>query len=115
LSSFIFSSCYYDKEELLYPKSSCEKIGNISYSIDIVPVLSKKCYACHDQINADSKGNGLRLDTYFSFKSAIAEANLIKAINHQSGAVKMPKNASKLSECEISTIETWSFEGNKNN
>ncbi len=42
-------------------------------------------------------------------------ANLVKAINHTIGYPQMPKNAAKLSDCNIAIITKWIKEGCLNN
>ena len=115
LFSLLFTSCYYDKEELLYPASSCNTNSNISYSTDLVPILNTRCYFCHSSSTANLRGAGIKLDSYIELKSAIESKNLLPAINHSGSSSPMPQNSTKLTSCQISAFETWVFEGKKDN
>ena len=46
--SFALTSCYYDKEELLYGGGgNCDTATVISYSQKVVPLFQQNCYGCH--------------------------------------------------------------------
>lgn len=107
----LFSSCYYDSEEDLYPSIDCD-LSDISYTTSILPIIESKCYACHDQ--ASNFGN-ITLEGYSSLKTFADSGELIGAIKHESGYSPMPKNLPQLLECEIEKIEAWVNDGALNN
>ena len=85
----------------------------IKYSVDVVNILSFNCYTCH--AGSAQLGGGFVLDNYTDLKAVINTGQLLKSINHQSGASPMPKNAAKLSSCNIAIITAWVNNGAPNN
>lgn len=113
--SCCITSCYYDKEELLYPPSICTTSADISYSNDLEPIINARCNSCHSSSMANTRGAGIKLDSYNELKSAIDNKNFLSAINQDGKASPMPQNSSKLTACQISAFETWVFEGKNDN
>jgi hypothetical protein len=109
--SMLAYSCYYDVEEELYPSTGCETT-NLSYSLDIVPILNNNCYSCHDQ--ASNFGN-ITLEGYDNVLPLATDGRLLGAIKHESGFSPMPQNAAQLVACDIEKIETWIADGAPNN
>lgn len=109
--SLIFSSCYYDSEEELYPVIGTPKT-NISYNADVFPILNSNCYVCHS--NSANLGN-ISIEGYEKTKIYIDNGKLLGAIKHQTNFTPMPNGAAKLPQALISIIETWIQEGAKNN
>lgn len=103
----LMTSCYYDVEEELYPNIDCQTV-DMSYSNDIVPILTSACYGCHDSQN--NFGN-VTVDSYQGLSDYVANGQLLGAIKHEAGFSPMPKNASKLLDCEIEKIEQWIIDG----
>jgi hypothetical protein len=115
LSTLIISSCYYDKEELLYGNSNapCTDTTTVmSYSQKVVPVLQQFCYSCHTG-NFPS-GNQL-MGTYASDKAMAQNGKLYGTINHSTGYSPMPKGMAKLNNCQLNTIKKWVDGGMLNN
>ena len=110
----LVSSCYYDKEELLYGVSGpcTDTTTNISYSQKVMPLLQQYCYSCHTG-NFPS-GNQL-MGTYVADKAMAQSGKLYGTVNHSSGFSPMPKGGAKLSSCQISTIKKWVDAGMLNN
>lgn len=104
VSMAIFNSCYYDIEEELYPYDVACNTENMSFSADIVPIITTNCYACHDQANAFG---GVVLDNYNGVKNAVNNSTLLGVIRHEAGFSPMPKGGNKLLDCEIAKIESW--------
>ena len=100
---FGLNACYYDVEEELYPDMSCDT-ANISYEMDIEPILSDECYLCHSQ--AINTAN-ITLEGYQNLIEYVNNGRLLGAIKHLPGYSPMPKNAPQLVECNIEKIETW--------
>ncbi len=115
VSTLFLSSCYKDKEEILYPSKDCSIQQNVSYKKDLVPILETRCYTCHNAANAKVKGANIILDSYTKLSEAIDNNSLISSIKQDGNASAMPKNSNKLTECQISGFETWVFEGKKDN
>jgi mono/diheme cytochrome c family protein len=109
------SSCYYDKEELLYRNSNApctDTTGTVSYAQKVVPVLQQYCYTCHS--GSFPSGN-IAMGTYAADKTIAQNGKLYGTINHSSGYVPMPEAAPKLSNCQIAVIKKWINNGIPNN
>lgn len=105
------SACYYDSEEDLYPSIDCN-LENIGFQKDVLPIIVNYCYDCHDQ---SSNFGNITLEGYEQFKRYVENGQLQGSIKHESGFSAMPKNKSKLLDCEIEKIDTWISEGALNN
>ena len=109
-------SCYYDNEEELYPQveTGCDT-GNVTFSKTISDILSSRCLSCHNNANADSYGDGIKLEDYQDVKSAAEGGRLLGSLKHENGYAKMPLGAGKLDDCKILQIEAWINAGFPNN
>jgi cytochrome c5 len=105
------TGCYYDKEELLYPDAACDT-ANISYSRSIAPIISSSCNSCH---SGSSPSFNVRLDNHADLKAQVTNGKIPGVITHASGFSPMPKNAPKLSTCNITLITKWIEAGAPNN
>jgi len=112
----IISSCYYDKEELLYPvtENVCDTT-NFTYGVKVSEIINSNCLACHGNSVYTIAGGGINLDGYSNLKAFVDNGKLIGSINHEQGFSPMPKNGGKLSECDISIIELWINSGSPDN
>lgn len=106
------SACYYDSEELLYPETKCSTALAPTFSADILPLINTRCSSCHAGAFASA---GIRLDSYADIVKYVNNGSLVGSITHSSGYSPMPKNAGKMSACEIQKIETWIASGLNNN
>ncbi len=110
LTPLLLLSCYYDKEELLYPAVSagCDTT-NVTFTRTIYPVLSDYCFGCHSNANAAAFGNNIRLETY---NDVVAELPRVTgALAHQPGYSAMPKNSAPLSDCVLTQFALWKNNG----
>ena len=85
---------------------------NVTYSGSIVPILQTNCYGCHSSPNP---GGGILLTTYDGVLAAVNSGKLWGAINFDQGYVGMPKNGSKMDECNLAKIRIWIKDGAPNN
>lgn len=106
-----WESCYYDVEEELYPITNCDT-ASVSYSQDILPILTSRCFECHG--NGHIEG-GVSLDPYDNLKIWVNAGRVVGAINHEAGFFPMPKDNPMLPDCDIMLIESWVNEGAPNN
>lgn len=114
LAIVVLSSCYYDKEDLLYGTSTCVSTGS-TYSGTVAPILNQRCNACHSAAAANGSGGGVILDNHPSVKTYVTNGKLLGSINHAGGYSPMPKGAAKLSACDIAKITDWINNGSPNN
>ena len=113
LSTFFFSSCYYDKEQLLYGNDVCtEVVTAASYSQNVVPVLQQYCYSCHS--GGFPSGN-IVMGNYAADKALASKGSLYGSINHSFGYKAMPQGGAKLGSCQIARIKKWIDDGMLNN
>ena len=109
------SSCYYDKEDLLYGGAGAvctDSAGTVSYAQKVVPLLQQYCYSCHT--GSFPSGNAL-MGTYASDKAMAVNGKLYGTIAHVSGYSPMPKGMSKMTNCQIAVIKKWIDSGTLNN
>lgn len=83
-----------------------------TFSGAIQPIIQNKCQGCHSGANAQG---GIDLSNYNSIKVKVNDGRLWGAINHQAGYSAMPKNGTKLSDCEITQFQKWIAAGSPNN
>ena len=107
----IFTSCYYDSEEDLYPASGCNTT-NLSYVANIQPIFERNCYSCH---SAAANTANVTLEGHSNLMNHVNSGRLLGAIRHESGFTPVPQSASKLIACDIAKIEQWIADGSPNN
>ncbi len=113
ISAFVLlSSCYYDKEELLYGISSCDTV-NVKYNVQVVNIISANCLRCHGGDAAN--GGGIQLGSYNGVRAQALSGKLVGTISHTPGFSPMPKDGGKLSNCQVAAIESWIKKGAPNN
>jgi hypothetical protein len=109
--SFIVSSCYYHKEDILYG-TKCDTT-HVTYSSTIKSLLnSYGCLGCH--IGGSPPG-GINLETYTNVKTMIDNGRLYGAITHSPGFRPMPDGAAQMNSCDINKIKAWIDAGAPNN
>ena len=108
ISSLIcLGSCYYDKEEILYPgNSSCQL--NAKFTANVNPIIQSKCAIsvdCHATGSTNSAGP-LTNYTQISTLAPVIRGQVVSGI--------MPKTGS-LTSTELQTIVCWIDSGAPNN
>jgi len=106
-----FQQCSPKSKDITLPDDNpmeCEDL-NVSFSATVMPIINANCLSCHSGAGANG---GIRLEnlTEISTQAAISPGNygsLYGVISHSSGNSPMPKNTSKLSDCDISKIKSW--------
>lgn len=111
-----WSSCKKDNlEELMKQDTTgtvvCDTSFVLSYTNDVVPILSKECYSCHNSLSAPFLAGGNVLDNYNSLKVFVENDKLLCVIKHTPGCLQMPRGGAKLSDCRIARIEAWVNQG----
>jgi hypothetical protein len=112
-SFLVFTSCYYDKAEIIYTQNIACDTTNVKYSTVVVPILNSNCNGCHGG-NA-AMGAGIILDNYTSTKVYVDNRRLINSILQNGSASSMPKGGGKLDACTIRKINSWINQGALNN
>jgi cytochrome c553 len=86
--------------------------ATFTYSGAIKPLMDAKCTGCH---NPGNLGGNIDVSTYAALKVIALNGKLYGSVAHQSGFSAMPKNAAKLSDCEITQVQKWITAGSQNN
>jgi mono/diheme cytochrome c family protein len=119
---FIFlimlGGCYYDNEEMLYPDSlsACDTT-NVTYAGTVFPIISSNCISCH---SGNAPQGNILLEDYTTVSAqakipAGQPGSLYGAISHASGNSAMPKDGTKLSDCDLLKVKTWIDAGTPKN
>jgi hypothetical protein len=113
IASLYASSCYYNKEDLLFPtlNEPCDSTIS-SYKSDVTPVLNNLCYSCHTGASASG---GVVLGTYEADKAAALNGKLYGSVSHAPGYSPMPKSGASLNTCQLNKIKKWISLGTPNN
>lgn len=82
------------------------------YGANVSVILGTYCVGCHS--GAAPSGN-VDLSTYNAVKNIALSGRLVGAVSQAPGFFAMPKNASKLSDCQIAQIRKWVNAGALNN
>lgn len=113
--SLSFSSCYYDKEDLLYGGKNVpctDTSSTASYAQKVVPILQQYCYSCH---TGGFPSGGIAMGTYATDKAIGQNGKLYGSISYAPGYSPMPKGMAKMTSCQIATIKKWIDTGMPNN
>jgi hypothetical protein len=98
------AGCYYDNVEELYPDGSPCDVSNITYSLDIKPIIDTNCAisGCH------VAGTGrVNLTTYAGLKQVVDDGRLVTMVIQQKN---MPPTQ-PLSKCQMDKIQAWIGQG----
>jgi hypothetical protein len=92
--------------------TDCDTSMAMSYTSHITPIINANCKGCHNSANPSA---GIDVTTYNTLKTIVDNGKLLGVIAHQIGYSPMPKNGSKLSDCNIAKITKWINNGAPNN
>jgi hypothetical protein len=111
--STAFSSCYYDKEEDLFPANGACDTGGVTYLSTVLPLLqSNACLSCH---SGGAPSGNISLDGYTNVKTVALNGKLYGTISHAAGYSPMPQGGNKMNACNINRIKAWIDAGVPNN
>ncbi len=110
----VLSSCYYDKESVLYPTqpSNCNTPATVSYAQHVLPLLQVSCYGCHSGV---SPGGNIAMGTWAADNALALNGKLYGSISWAPGYAPMPLGGSKISTCNLAIIKKWVDSGAPNN
>jgi hypothetical protein len=91
----IFTGCYYDKEEQLYPNSGTDCNASLTYNTGIKTLIDANCASCHKP-----GGNTPDLTTF-----ALVKANIDLVKKWAITDKKMP--ASGMTTCNYTKLDNW--------
>ena len=108
----VFSACYYDNQEEMYPSLNPENfvVGTISFNSAVLPIMTQHCNqsTCHNSIDRASQ---IVLDNHADLLVSANDGSLLGSIRHTSPYSPMPKSAGKLDDCTIQKVATWIEQG----
>lgn len=100
----IFSGCYYDHADEIYPSAACNPTA-ATYALDVAEIMNRNsCNSCH---NSSLASGNVRTDTYNDLRVVAENGKLWGALNHMTGYVPMPQGANKISQCDLNKIKKW--------
>ena len=82
------------------------------YGADISVIINTYCLGCH---SGAIPSGAINLSTYSGVFAIATNGKLVGAVSHAPGFSRMPKNAAKLSSCQITQITQWVNSGAPNN
>lgn len=123
-AAFLMSSCYYDNLKELRPAGAipapCDSMGVISYSLQIAPIMAANCTQnCHNSPtpgtvsgNRDLTDPSMVQDAAINGPTPGDGGSLYGTMSHDpSYGNDMPKNGSKVSDCDLAKIRKWAIAG----
>jgi cytochrome c5 len=102
----VFSSCYYDKAEKLYPSTTTADT-NITYTSGAKTVFENNCVSCHA---TSSPSGGITLDNYADARVNTLSGSVLCCIQYTGACSNMPKSG-KMSDANITAISNWKNKG----
>ncbi|MEM6630695.1 MAG: hypothetical protein AAF694_13530 [Bacteroidota bacterium] len=121
LCILLAAGCYYDNEEELYPEGTAQNPNEpaaacdtteVSFSLAVFPIIQSNCLPCH---SASRSSGNVVLEDHGDVLVEVNSGRLMGTITHSPGFSPMPRNANKLPDCEISTVQAWVKQGAENN
>lgn len=91
--------------------STCDTT-QFKYGANIAPIMSTYCIGCHA---GTAPSGGIDLSNYTNVKAQVNNGRLVGAVTQAAGYSPMPKDAPKLSECQLIQIRKWVAAGALNN
>jgi uncharacterized membrane protein len=88
-------------------ESGCDTT-NVKYSTHIKPLIQNHCQGCH---SGNAPGGGINLATYAGVKAIADNGKFFGSISHLSSYKAMPQNGNKLTDCQITTVKIWIYQG----
>jgi len=112
VTMLLLNSCYYDNAEDLYPNPPACDTTNVTFSVDVFPVINASCTSCH---SGSAPGGNVSLSNYDEIVASAVNGGLLGTIMHDANWSPMPKNGTKLDDCTIKKLEIWVANGTPNN
>ena len=104
----VVAGCSYSHGD---PAPACDiSTETITYAGVISPIFEANCRRCHATAGAASKGGGNDFGSYAAI-SSYPQAGLMGSIKHTVSYDPMPKDAPRISDCDIARLEAWYAKG----
>ncbi len=107
--------------------TGCTPERELSYQVDIKPILKKNCYECHVPGGKGAEKSGFVMDSYENFMkgtrfgqviipgSSISSSLYRLVAGKADPSIRMPHTRAPLSNEDIEAIRIWIDQGAKNN
>lgn len=93
------------------PAPACDLPNEtITYAGVVSPIFEANCRRCHGTAVYATLGGGNDFGSYAAI-SNYPQASLMGSIKHTAGYDPMPKNAPRISDCDIARLEAWYAKG----
>jgi cytochrome c553 len=86
--------------------------SQFTFAANIKPMVQTYCVGCH---GGGTPSGGINLSEYGGVRQQAINGRLYGSVTHSPGFSAMPKNAGKLSDCQIAQIRKWIAAGYLNN
>lgn len=117
-AGLLFSSgCYYDNLQELHPElvlngGSCDTTVQLSYTADILPIMTGSCGANNSCHNSATSTTGVYLNQYANVRTIALNGILWSSVTWDGNASNMPQGgSSKINDCYQAKIRKWIDEG----
>lgn len=111
LLAMMFSGCYYDVEEELYPANGACDTTVVTYTATIAPIMTQYCTSCH---GGSTPSGSIDLTTYDNVKLYALDGSLYGSMSHDPNWSQMPQGGNKVNDCTLSKIQVWINRGTPN-
>lgn len=101
-TALLLSSCKHEPAPVV-----CDKTA-FNYAADIKPIMDAHCTSCHTQGSLVSNGH-IYLEDWAKLNDYVTTDpdRFVGSLDHDPSYHSMPKDAPKLTDCEISKIKSW--------
>lgn len=106
----LLQGCYYDVDSELYGTNASCTDTIATYNGSVKKIVNNYCATASCHAGA-SPSASIGLDSYQLCKTSASQGEFYCSINWNSGCSQMPKNSSKLSDCQINTLSRWKTNG----
>lgn len=107
----LFSGCYYDVEEELYPPTGICDTTNVTYTATVAPIMTEYCTSCH---SGSSPSGNIDLSDYTNVKLYAQDGSLYGSMSHDPNWSEMPQGGNKLDDCTLLKVKIWIDNGTPN-
>ena len=80
----------------------------VTYASTVKPIITDYCLGCH---SGSAPSANISYETFAGVKATVTNGTFWGSINHDAGFSPMPKNANKLSTCQLNKIKKWINDG----
>lgn len=101
----VFTGCFYDKEELVYPQTgtgNCDT-ANMTFSTTILPLINTRCNDCH----TGNVTSGFNFSNYNVLRARAISGELMNRLTTTDPSKHMPQGGPMLPDCEIQKFRAW--------